>query len=99
LPTKSERSSPFAAAVVLFNHPVVTIDDLLGSLMREYHMTRAEPMLAAALATGSTLSDYAKLAGVSRNTVRSQLQQATGKAGAKGQTDLVRIILSGISPP
>lgn len=55
--------------------------------------TRAEADLAQRLAEGRSLSESAELAGVSINTVRTQLRGLLGKTGARRQSDLVRMLL------
>ena len=95
LPAKSERLPVAASAVVFLNDPTVKPADLTAALIQEYRMTKAEAMLTSALVAGLSLREYADQAKVSLNTVRTQLRCATGKAGAKRQADLVRIVLTG----
>jgi DNA-binding CsgD family transcriptional regulator len=55
-----------------------------------YGLTRAETRLSIMLLQGATLSEIAQNAGVSLNTVRTQLKSVFAKTGMKRQVDLVR---------
>jgi len=56
-------------------------------------LTPAEIRLAAHLVRGGTVSGYAKEHGLSRNTVRNQLQSAYCKTGTHRQAELVALLL------
>src|SRR5262249_58164983 len=60
-----------------------------------YGLTAAEARLAAALAAGQSLQDYATASGIARCTARWQLQQVLAKTDTHRQSDLVRLILAG----
>jgi DNA-binding CsgD family transcriptional regulator/PAS domain-containing protein len=82
------------AAVLIFSEPGAEAfpkgaEQALGSA---YNLTRAEARLAAALAAGETLSEYAGRSGVSLNTAKTQLRQAFAKIGCSRQADLVRML-------
>lgn len=64
------------------------------TLARLFGLTPAESQLASELAAGSSLEEAAANIGISRNTVRSQLQSIFHKTGTNRQGDLVRILLS-----
>lgn len=64
-------------------------------LMRLYGLTPAEARLVRGLVAGDRIADLAPRLGVSRNTLRSQLQQVFGKTGVHRQAELVRMILTG----
>jgi len=64
-------------------------------LRSRYRLTGAEAALAAALADGSRLSEYAGKRGVSMSTVRTQLKQCFRKTATSRQADLIRLILIG----
>lgn len=66
-------------------------------LSRLYGLTRAEARLAAALAGGHSINDYAEARGLSPNTVRTQLKQILAKTGTRRQAELVKLLLS--NPP
>jgi len=66
---------------------------LAATLRARYGMTGAEAQLTEALAKGMTLKEFARQREVSFNTVRSQLQRASAKAGVRRQAELVRLAL------
>ena len=57
-------------------------------------LTRSEARVAAALAQGKSPEVISQEFGVSRNTVRNQIQGALTKTGTSGQVQLVRLILN-----
>lgn len=70
-----------------------TISVLLG-------LTPAESRVAAAIARGGSIKEYASEAGLQEGSVRWTLKQVLAKSGARNQADLVRIILHSVpSPP
>jgi DNA-binding CsgD family transcriptional regulator len=68
--------------------------ELLRSL---FDLTPSEARVARGLATGDSLDDIAASGGVSRNTVRSQLQQVLEKIGCSRQAE-VTALLSNVVP-
>lgn len=62
--------------------------DLLAGV---YGLTHAEARLAAALAAGKSLQQYADQTRHSRNTVKSQLSAIFRKTGVSRQSDLIRL--------
>jgi DNA-binding CsgD family transcriptional regulator/PAS domain-containing protein len=64
------------------------------ALVRMFGLTPTEARLVGALATGSTVEQYAQLRGVSVGTARVQLKQVQAKTGVNRQSDLVRLVLS-----
>ncbi len=61
-------------------------------LRRVFGLTAAEARLAATLLKGNDLESAAASFGVSRNTVRSQLQTIFGKTGTSRQAELIRVL-------
>jgi DNA-binding CsgD family transcriptional regulator len=61
-----------------------------------FGLTPAEAALAAALAEGLTLQDYAERHGVSVGTLRVQLKSVFSKTGATRQPELVRLLCASI---
>jgi DNA-binding CsgD family transcriptional regulator/PAS domain-containing protein len=59
-------------------------------LRRHLGLSPAEARLAAALAAGQRLADFAEGAGIGRETARTLLKRAMRKTGARRQADLVR---------
>lgn len=68
-----------------------------SALARLFRLTGAEAQLAAALAAGDTVSEYAARRGITTGTARIQLKQLFGKTGTGRQADLVRLILHSLS--
>jgi DNA-binding CsgD family transcriptional regulator/PAS domain-containing protein len=66
--------------------PVARIAHLL-------HLTGAEARLAAALASGVSLAEYAERTGVTLGTARWTLKQALAKTGADKQATLMALVL------
>lgn len=62
-----------------------------------FGLSPAEARLATRLADGDGLDEAAQLLGISRNTVRSQLQSIFAKTGVNRQGDLVRLLLSSVA--
>ena len=63
--------------------------ELLRSL---FDLTPSEARVARGLATGDSLDDIAESGGVSRNTVRSQLQQVMDKIGCSRQAEVAALL-------
>ena len=57
-----------------------------------FGLTPAEAKLAAALVSGTSVSDYASKAGVTENTARWTLKQVQAKTDCRRQADLVRLL-------
>ncbi len=64
------------------------------TLAQLFGLTPAEALLASELASGASLEEAAASLGVSRNTVRSQLQSVFQKTGTNRQVELVRVLLN-----
>lgn len=75
--------------------PSAPVGALAQRLAATYGMTPAEAQLTEAVVNGCVLKRVADDRGVSIHTVRAQLKSAADKAGARRQTDLVRIVLTG----
>ncbi len=71
-----------------------TLDLPAGALENLFGLTPTEARLLGALATGSSVEDYALQRGVSVGTARVQLKQIQAKTGQHRQADLVRLVLS-----
>ena len=65
------------------------LEQLLG-------LSPAEARMAAALAAGATVLQYARQAGVTRETARWRLKQIQAKTGAHTQVELVRRVLGSL---
>lgn len=66
--------------------------DMLEAL---YGLTPAEARLVTGLAEGKRLDEIAEQTGVSKNTLRTQLNRAFEKTGTNRQAELIRLVLSG----
>lgn len=63
------------------------------SMMTSFNLTPAEARLSSALVAGRSLADYARDAGLSRNTARNQLATIFEKTGTRRQAELVAHII------
>jgi DNA-binding CsgD family transcriptional regulator len=82
-------------AVLLVADPQARAAPPIAALCALYGLTAAEARLAAALAAGQGLRDYATGSGIALCTARWQLQQVLAKTDTHRQSDLVRLILAG----
>lgn len=78
-------------ALVLVDDPVERDEDVAAKLSGIYGLTAAEAATVAALLGGGAPQDVAEQRGVSLPTVRSQIQQALAKTGARGIPELVEL--------
>jgi DNA-binding CsgD family transcriptional regulator len=62
------------------------------AIMAEFRLSAAECRLVSALLAGSTLQEYARETGYSRNTVRNKLSVVFDKTGTHRQSELVALI-------
>jgi DNA-binding CsgD family transcriptional regulator len=93
-PSPLAAVAPRAAAVlVTLSDPEQQVELLPERLARIFHLTPAEARLAAALATQSTLKQYAEDIGITIGTARWTLKRVLEKTGCRGQTGLVSLIL------
>ncbi|HEX7886390.1 MAG TPA: hypothetical protein VF474_10475 [Phenylobacterium sp.] len=88
--TISERTR----VLVLVDDPADHDEDLSDKLARVYGLTVAEAATVAALVADRTPQEAAAQRGVSLPTVRTQIQQALAKTGARGLSELVRLAAS-----
>lgn len=58
-----------------------------------FDLSRAETRALAGIVGGKTVTQISQEAGLSRETIRSQLKSLYAKTGTHGQTDLLRLIL------
>jgi len=92
LRTLEKGSAPLALLLIvdLDREPV----PLEGHLSAMFGLTRAEARLVAALAQGQTRAEFAHAAGISINTVKTQLAQVFAKLDVSRESDLMRLVLS-----
>jgi len=83
------------AAAIFLNDPESQIEPDPQVFRRLFGLTEAESRLAAALMHGRSLEEASEELGVSRTTVRTQLQSIFDKTETHRQGELVRLLLSG----
>jgi DNA-binding CsgD family transcriptional regulator len=83
---------------------VLYISDLETGVLRRrealrelYGLTEAETQLVELLCQGSSLDEAAVARGVTMNTARSQLKQVFAKTHTSRQSELVRLVMSGVA--
>jgi DNA-binding CsgD family transcriptional regulator len=67
------------------------------ALRELYGLTEAETQLVELLCQGSSLDEAALARGVTMNTARSQLKQVFAKTHTTRQSELVRLVISGVA--
>jgi DNA-binding CsgD family transcriptional regulator len=82
--------------LLLVSDPERAVQLPTEQLARTFGLTGAEAKLAAALATGTSLTDYADAARITIGTARWYLKQALAKTGAHRQSELVRHVISAV---
>lgn len=85
---------PAAWALVFITDPEDNPELPVERISRMYGLTSAEAQLAAGLATGQSLNEYADRAALSLHTVRSTLKQVFAKTETRRQAELVRLLLT-----
>lgn len=81
------------AAVILFVSAPGAATQNAGWIGPVFGLTAAEAAVAAAAATGLNVPGIARRLNVSPNTVKTHLRRIFAKTGAKGQTELVRLVM------
>jgi len=94
MPAQARPPAPRGAVVFIADpdRPVGIHPEVLARL---YDLTPAEAILAEGLANGRDLNNLSGELGVSRNTLRSQLQSVFSKTHTNRQAELVKMILTG----
>lgn len=92
-----ERGAASARVLALIHDPskIVRVDRRLTAELHGLTPTEAE--LAASLAEGRTLADFAAARGSSEATARTHLKRILDKTQTKRQADLVRLLLTGVA--
>lgn len=86
------------SAMLIFSDPRRRRGASLAEMAEFYGISQAEARLLKALVEGERLAAYAARAGVSLNTVKTQLAQLFAKTGENRQSDLIRRVLSDLPP-
>jgi DNA-binding CsgD family transcriptional regulator/PAS domain-containing protein len=83
---------------------VLYVSDLESGVLRRrealrelYGLTEAETQLVELLCQGSSLDEAALARGVTMNTARSQLKQVFAKTHTSRQSELMRLVISGVA--
>ncbi len=85
---------PTAWALIFIVDPTLRHELPAERIARRFGLTAAEAQLAAALAAGRTLSEYAEAAALSMHTVRGTLKHVFAKTDTRRQVELVRLLLT-----
>ncbi|HSH43061.1 MAG TPA: helix-turn-helix transcriptional regulator, partial [Arenicellales bacterium] len=87
-------NAPDTAALVLITDPEDCPEPPAERIARLHGLTPAESRVAAALAGGRSLREYADDADLSIHTARSTLKQVFAKTDTRSQAELVRLVLT-----
>jgi DNA-binding CsgD family transcriptional regulator/GAF domain-containing protein len=88
-PSRHERSSRSAVAIVFIRNPPDHGNDDIALLREMFEFTNAEAGLALALRQGVSLGDYARSNEVSQNTVYTHLRRIREKTGCHSLPELI----------
>ena len=92
---RDSSSSDWPVAVVFVSDPDQRMDlDPVG-VRHLYGLTPAEASVTSLVGAGRPVREAARRLGVQTNTVRMQLKQVYAKTGARSQSALVYLIMSG----
>jgi len=83
-------------ALVLITDPEAAPAPAIAVLQRLHSLTPSLARLAAALATGKTIAEYAAEAHVTEGTARQQLKELFARTRTRRQAELVALLLRGI---
>lgn len=83
-----------ARVLVVIHDPDAVVQTDPGLIAQLHGLTPTEGLLAAAVASGQSLREFAQARGSSEQTVRTQMKRILEKTGLHRQADLVRLVLS-----
>lgn len=89
--------APRASALVVISDPEAAPEPAAEALARLFGLTAALGRLAAALASGLTLAEYAEQAAITKGTARWHLKEPFARTGTSRQAELVRVLLSSVA--
>lgn len=92
------ESATRPAAVVVIRDSESRVQASQSLMKRLYGLTPAESTLTLKLLDGLTVDEAAEDLTISRNTARCQLRAIFAKTGVTRQTELLRLLLSGVVP-
>jgi len=97
-PTRYERISGMAPGAVAYIRVEGSFDgNALDHLAQLYSLSRGEAKLALGLCRGQSIAHAAGTVGITLESARTYSKRIYAKAGARGQSDLVRLVLSDVS--
>ena len=79
--------------LMIISDPAIKLENLQPILTVAFDLTASEANLAAALANGHSLSDYARVAKIQVDTARGQLKTIFSKTNTHRQAELVASII------
>jgi DNA-binding CsgD family transcriptional regulator/PAS domain-containing protein len=99
---KGRRSSlmaPWSAQWAVFSQNPMSVPRIPGeAFARLYGLTGGELRVVLAMAPGLGMPEAAELLGLSKGTVKTHLQRAFQKTGAKKQAELTRLLMASTPP-
>ena len=87
------REPGLSAAMMLCLEPGAEVADSLEQVCRLYELTPTETRLAVRLVNGSSVAEASHGLHIKPDTARAYLKHIFAKTGARGQPDLIRILL------
>ncbi|HTH28630.1 MAG TPA: helix-turn-helix transcriptional regulator [Sphingobium sp.] len=97
-PAAGTGPSLTAPACLALVRPIVgPVEKEWRLLANLFHLTRRESALALRIAHGETIAEAGKALGLTLETARNYSKRIYAKTGARGQADLVRFLMSGVT--
>lgn len=90
-----EPTRMHAYAAIIISNPEQNQPVVPEALMSTYRLTPTESNVAIAIANGLSTNEIAEMLDVKLSTIKSHLKQIYNKTGAKRQTELVKMLLTG----
>jgi DNA-binding CsgD family transcriptional regulator/PAS domain-containing protein len=92
-----EPVAPRVAAALVVSDPDAAAEPAATTLRRLFGLTPALARLAAALASGRTIAEYAESSAITEGTARWHLKQLFVRTGTSRQAELVRLLLASVA--
>ena len=96
LPAVDRAGPRIPVAAVFISGDEMEHSQVIKTLSELYDLTHAEARVVTHLAEGHTLREVAGHGGVSLETVRSQLKNVFRKTDTRRQSELIRLVLTGV---
>lgn len=99
VPVPGQCTSGFekVGATVFVFDPAIEKATVIELFASSHDLTRSEAILAHELAQGTSLDDFARKRGISRNTAKSQLHSIFAKTETSRQPELVSLLLRSVA--